>query len=205
MKDSDVVQVPGAAPVSLFRQRHSGFSAMHVLVVDYRYRDDERDVWTCDVHIEHPASCPTFCHWAPEGRDYWGEWNEEHRGHVEHGCQIEYEMVYNGFDSLCDTDGLEWRTRAAWRDLDGDAHPEIPGLEATLPEGRYLVQGWWHDGYGSGEYGGQGDSDSSFTLLGPETPLALTYPPNLLNPHVHFDTRPAAWRWPPRPRRRWNS
>lgn len=151
MKDSDVVQVPGAAPVSLFRQRHSGFSAMHVLVVDYRYRDDERDVWTCDVHIEHPASCPT------------------------------------------------------WRDLDGDAHPEIPGLEATLPEGRYLVQGWWHDGYGSGEYGGQGDSDSSFTLLGPETPLALTYPPNLLNPHVHFDTRPAAWRWPPRPRRRWNS
>lgn len=171
----DVVRVPGPARSPFGRQRHEQTSAVHVLVLGEIYGDGERDAL-----IEHPPSCPSFCTWMPAVELAPGEvdpagWFSEIRGEVRHDCLVAWELEGNSFDGLADEYGRDWYR-----------------LATTLAAGRYLVSCWYHDGYGAGESGGQGDPDGTFDFLGPETPLALTYPPNLLNPHVHFTT--CRWR-----------
>lgn len=143
----------------LFDVAHFGTSAVHVLVLGDRYPDDP----TCrDWTIEHPPDCPVAHHtgwsWVP-----WLGLMPYHATHL--NCPVQWELDGIDIDGLEDDYGRDWRE-----------------LALVLPAGRYLVEAWWHDGYGSGEYGGQGDGDSRFTLLGPETPLALTCPPDLLDP-----------------------
>lgn len=197
MTDVAVVTVPG--PARRWSAKHEGTSPVHVLVlgpVDRHHEDDGEDR---DVHIEHPPACPAFCYWLPPGHAsaLWlsPEENEgPYRGPVERGCTIAYELESNGLDGLHDpASGLDWCPRGGWPLLDGTTSRRYPGLRDTLPAGRYLVEAWWHDGHGTGEYGGQGDADSSFTLLGPETPPGLTYPPDLLLPHRMFTGH---HRWP---------
>lgn len=142
----------------------------HVLVI--AGGDGEKE-W----EVEHPVSCPLVCDWSPWLSDYWagdpqhsdfafvgGPSLEGDPGH--HACYVEYEVVYNGLDSLdihSPPDDVDF---GPYLDPDHVRSSEYEAEWRRLRPGRYLIEGWYHNGVGCGDYGGQGDPDGGLTLLG---------------------------------------
>lgn len=157
----------------------AGTTLPHVLVV----HDFAADPGDREWEIEHPDGCPVevYCgyEWVP-----WLGLMPYRSTHL--ACYVQYEVDANGIDGLADENGREWRT---WTYAEGH-----DGLDKTLPPGRYLIEGWWHDGAGMGEYGGQGDADGRLTLLGPVAAPSL--PPHTTaergEPRVNTRERPQA-------------
>lgn len=148
---------------------HEGTTAPHVLTISGDTPEDR------EYEVDHPEACPLVCYWWPDARlsvaagtyDYtFGPptWDSARVFDGVPECYVRHEIENVGLDCL-----------------DGELLYEFPphpeegqwGIERwrRLPPGRYLLEGWWHDGYGTGELGGQGDADGGLALLGREGDL----------------------------------
>lgn len=131
----------------------SGTSLPHILIVG-PHTEDPSDR---ETEVIHHHACPVEHFYGYAWRSWLGLMPYHY---VYLACSVQREIDANGIDSLYDPDtNREWRTWT-WR-------KEQVGLDQTLPPGRYLFEGWWSDGAGMGEYGGQGEADRGLTLLGP--------------------------------------